>query len=114
MMPKAYYPQRYIDVVASPPHKGNPSYRVSVGTEMWAGGDPQHVYKIQMAYNGVVSGRKAPSYPEGTDDLERVYEAMLLVKKGGGKSARGMIEAVGSEPGIPLKAGNDILKAKFD
>ncbi len=109
-MSKVYFPQRYIDVPASPPHDGEPAYRVSVGIEHWTDGAPQHVYKIQMMYGGRVAGRKTPSFPEGTDDLERVYAAMAELKAGKGKSGRGMIEAVGEEPGMPLAKANNLLK----
>lgn len=113
-MTKVYYPQRYEDVPASPPHEGNPAYRVSRGLEHWGDGTAQHVYKIQMVYNGQVAGRKSPSYPEESDDLERVYDALKRIKKGGGKSGRGMMSSVGEERGIPLHEGNAILAAIDD
>ena len=110
-MTKVYYPLRYEDVPASPPHGGNPAYRVSMGIEHWTDGSAQHVYKVQMAYNGLVAGRKTPSFPEGSDDLDRVYAAMMRIKKGGGKSGRGMMSSPGEEPGIPVQDGNNILRA---
>lgn len=111
-MSKIYYPQRYEDVPASPPHEGNPAYRVSMGVEHWGDGTAQHVYKVQMVYNGQVAGRKSPSYPADSDDLERVYDAMARIKRGGGKSGRGMMTVVGEEPGIPLQIGNNIIKVR--
>lgn len=90
-MAKVYYPTHYIDVPASPPHEGNPAYRVSKGIEHWGPGNPQHVYKVQMVYNGEVSGRRSPSYPEGSNDAERVAQALADIKAGKGLSARGMI-----------------------
>lgn len=97
-MSKVYYPLRYLDVPASPPHEGNPAYRVSFGIEHWADGSAQHVYKIQMMYDGVVAGRKSPSFPEGTDDLERVLQALAEIKAGGGQSGRGKAAFGGKEP----------------
>ncbi|WP_199520142.1 hypothetical protein [Fulvimarina endophytica] len=109
-MSKVYFPIRYVDVPASPPHGGNPAYRVSFGLEHWADGSPQYVYKVQMAYNGAVAGRKSPSYPEGTDDLERVLDAMKQIKKGEGKIARGMIESAGNEPGVSVREAHQLMR----
>ena len=90
-MSKVYFPLRYIDVPASPPHQGNPEYRVSVGIEHWGDGSAERVFKIQMMYDGIVAGRKSPSFPEGTDDLDRVIDALNALKKGKGKSGRGQM-----------------------
>lgn len=110
-MSKVYFPLRFIDVPASPPHEGDPAYRVSVGIEHWAdGAPPENVYKIQMVYGGRVAGRKSPSFPEGSDDIERVYQAMADLKAGKGKKGRGMIEPVGDEPGMPIAETNKLLK----
>jgi hypothetical protein len=111
-MSKVYFPIRFLDVPASLPHEGNPAYRVSIGIEHWGNGSAQHVYKVQMVYNGAVAGRKSPSYPEGTDDLDRVYNAMRRIKAGEGQSGRGGISSVGEEPGIPLPDAHAILAAR--
>ena len=113
-MAKVYFPLRYIDVPASPPHEGNPVYRVSKGVEHWADGTPHHVYKVQMVYNGAVAGRRSPSYPEGSDDLERVLDALRQIKAGEGRSGRGMIESAGEEPGIPSRDIRAVLDADDD
>ena len=41
------------------------------------------VVKVQMVYDGQVAGRISPSYPIGTDDYEKVEEAIksLLSEK---------------------------------
>lgn len=93
---KVYYPTHYIDIPASAPHE-DAVYRVSIGVEHWGDGPtsvPQTVEKIQMVYGGVVSGRRSPSYPAGSDDLQRVYEAMLKLRSGRSsltRSGRGLI-----------------------
>ena len=110
-MSKVYFPLRYLDVPASPPHGSDPAYRVSFGVEHWGDGEPQHVYKIQMAYAGRVAGRKTPSFPEGTDDLERVYAAMARLKKGEGQRSRGTMTVVGDEPGMPIAEAHNLLEA---
>ncbi len=79
-MSKVYFPARYIDVDASATHGPGAVYRVSVGTEHWSDGTPTTVYKVQMAYNGDVHGRKSPSYPEGSDDMDRVFDAMQRIR----------------------------------
>ena len=81
-MGQVYFPSRSISVPASYPHQGNPAYKVSVGLEHWADGEAYEVYKIQMTYNGAVAGRKSPSYPEGSDDLERVLDAIRRLMAG--------------------------------
>jgi hypothetical protein len=79
-MPKIYFPVRCIDVSASPPHAADTAYRVSYGLEHWEDmSEPQYVYKVQMVYKGTVAGRKAPSYPAGSDDLERVCGAFMQI-----------------------------------
>ncbi|MTJ94015.1 MAG: hypothetical protein F8N36_14330 [Desulfovibrio sp.] len=95
-MSKVYFPIRYIDVPASDPHRGDPAYRVSYGVEHWADGSAQHVYKVQMVYGGIVAGRKSPSFPANSDDLERVIAALTQVKSGHGKSGRGQMSALSS------------------
>jgi hypothetical protein len=53
---------------------------VSIGAEDWNG---RHVdvIKVQMVYDGRVSGRRSPSYPIDTDDYEQVHAAVLELKR---------------------------------
>lgn len=94
-MSKVYFPLRYIDVPASPPHDDNQFYRVSFGIEHWTDGSAEHVYKIQMVYDGVVAGRKSPSFPDGTNDLDHVIAAIKEVKAGKGERGRGQMSSIG-------------------
>jgi hypothetical protein len=110
-MSKVYFPIRYEDVPASPPHGDDPAYRVSFGIEHWGDGSAEHVYKVQMVYGGTVAGRKSPSYPEDSDDFDRVLDAMRRIKAGGGRNGRGMTEAVGDEPGMPIADAHNLLAA---
>ncbi|WP_340013374.1 hypothetical protein [Paenibacillus sp. FSL K6-1318] len=73
-MPKVYYPQkaRLVDATG---HAPGTQFKVSYGLEYWDE-TPHYVYKVQMVYNGVVSGRRSPSYLKGTDDFQRVNETM--------------------------------------
>lgn len=75
-MAKIYTPIDYIMVPASKPHPGNTKYKISIGFENWGEDKPEYVLKIQMVYDGLVSGRKSPSYPVGTDDYKRVMNAV--------------------------------------
>lgn len=89
LMSRVFFPIRTIQVPATtPPHPSNTTYQVSYGHEHW---DDMlvAVYKVQIAYDGHVSGRKSPSYPDGTDDLLRVLGALVELRKGGGGKARG-------------------------
>lgn len=89
---KVYFPTHFIDVPASAPHPANTAYRVSRGMEHWENGEePHRVIKIQMVYDGSVSGRRSPSFPAGTNDARRVTEAVVQIAEGGGTSARGQI-----------------------
>ncbi len=63
-------------VPASSPHPPKTEYKVAIGTELW-GNDAASVIKVQMVYSGKVEGRKSPSYPLGTDDMQRVIAAMV-------------------------------------
>jgi hypothetical protein len=85
---KVYFPVRFEDVDASHPHPENTKYRASYGHEHWGEGEPATVYKVQMVYDGEVSGRKAPSYPVGTDDFARMLAAMDRVMRNGGAPDR--------------------------
>lgn len=72
-MAKTYFPHsnKEILVNASKPHPDNTQYKISIGLETWESGN-QEIIKIQMVYNGEVAGRRSPSFPLGTDDLQRV------------------------------------------
>ena len=94
-MPVAFYPTVYQDVPASQPHPPGTTYRVSVGWENWGGEKAEYVQKIQMAYDGNVTGRKVPSFPDDSDDFERVCVALEEVRKGNGKNGRGKIFPAG-------------------
>ena len=78
-MPNTFYPKKSLLVDASAPHPKNTQYKVSVGEEDW-GGKTQTVIKVQLVYNGKVAGRKAPSYPYGSNDADRVAEAIEKIK----------------------------------
>ncbi len=72
-MAKTFFPyaNKTAYIKASPPHPENTQYKISIGSEVWD--DQNHeVVKIQMVYDGVIAGRRSPSYPLGTDDFQRV------------------------------------------
>lgn len=78
-MAQTFFPKVSVRIPASPPHE-NAEYVISIGTEMW-GFEPQQVIKVQMAYDGKISGRRSPSYPVGTEDYTRVNaEIEKLIK----------------------------------
>ncbi len=79
-MAQTFFPKESIKVKASAPHE-DAEYVISVGTEIW-GKDAHQVIKVQMAYGGKISGRRSPSYPVGTDDYERVNEAVKTIIEG--------------------------------
>jgi hypothetical protein len=72
-MAKTYFPHagKEVLVKASAPHPKNTEYKISIGSETWDDGNHE-VVKIQMVYDGVVAGRRSPSFPLGTDDFQRV------------------------------------------
>jgi len=72
-MAKTFFPHssKTIYINASSPHPENTQYKISIGYEIW--GDENHeVVKIQMVYDGLIAGRRSPSFPLGTDDYQRV------------------------------------------
>ena len=75
-MAKTYFADnsKTVTIPASPPHK-NAEYVISIGDEIWEDG-AHRVVKVQMAYDGKISGRRSPSYPVGTDDYLRVHKAI--------------------------------------
>lgn len=72
-MAKTFFPHsdKIAYIEASAPHPENTQYKISIGSEVW-GGENHEVVKIQMVYDGTIAGRRSPSYPLGTDDLQRV------------------------------------------
>ena len=74
-MSKTFFPEISETIPASAPHPPDTFYKVSVGLEEW---DSNYVpvVKVQMVYNGKISGRRSPSYPLGTDDHIRVKETI--------------------------------------
>ena len=80
-------------VAASRPHPPDTCYRVAIGPEDWGGDGEEEVEKIQMVYGGRVAGRKAPSYPAGSDDAERVYQALERLRKRARAEKRGAAAA---------------------
>lgn len=75
-MPRTFYPQKSQDIEASAPHPEGTAYKISIGLEDWGDGEFKSVTKVQMSYGGVVSGRKCPSYPVGTNDQEKVHNCI--------------------------------------
>lgn len=80
-MARKFFPETADSIPASPPHPAGTEYRVSVGTEDWDGLFVP-VVKVQMMYDGIVAGRKSPSYPVNADDHDRVHRLInkLLAK----------------------------------
>ncbi len=72
---KVFFPKKFKMVSASAPHPTNTEYKVSVGEEDW-GGNYHTVIKVQMVYDGLLAGRRSPSYPIGSDDYKRVCNAI--------------------------------------
>jgi len=72
-MAKIFFPNtKYVEYIkASKPHPINTQYKISIGLEHWDD-ESYEVLKVQMIYNGKISGRRSPSYPVGTDDFENV------------------------------------------
>ena len=80
-MAKVFYPKDFILVDSkSSEHPPNTQYKVAIGAEDWNG---RHVdvIKVQMVYDGRISGRRSPSYPIETDDYDRVHKAVLELKE---------------------------------
>ncbi len=75
-MARTFFPELYEQIPASAPHPAGSQYRVSIGLEKWDDEEYSSVVKVQMVYDGNVAGRKPPSYPLGTDDFERVQQAV--------------------------------------
>ncbi|WP_035389540.1 hypothetical protein [Bacillus sp. UNC125MFCrub1.1] len=81
-MTKKFFPTDWVTIKATRENTTKTiEYKASVGMEEWKDGVHQRVYKVQMVIDGKINGRQAPSFPSDTDDLERVYEALLGLKK---------------------------------
>ena len=104
-MPNTFYPKKSLLVDASAPHPKNTQYKVSIGEEDW-GGKTQTVIKVQLVYNGKVAGRKAPSYPYGSDDADRVAEAMEKIGSVDKETGKELLRRGPSEG--PRRAGNEM------
>jgi hypothetical protein len=63
-----------------------------------------------MVYEGKVAGRKAPSYPAGTDDADRVYRALERLRKRARTDERSL--AVAKEERRPLTLVDLVGSAK--
>lgn len=72
-MAKTFFPHAGKEAIvkASKPHPPKTEYKISIGYEVWDDGNHE-VVKVQMVYDGVLAGRRSPSYPLGTDDFQRV------------------------------------------
>lgn len=103
-MPTVFRPIVEERVPASPPHPANTEYRVAIGTEDWGKGGQPIVEKVQMVYDNEISGRRAPSYPVGTDDELRVRAAMDRVRV----RYRAQIQAQLSQLGGAAGGGVDV------
>src|SRR4051794_19487497 len=80
---RTFEPDLHEDVEASHPHPPHTRYRVSIGREYW-GDAIVRVEKVQMVYDGRVSGRRAPSYPADSDDWQRVMDALRRLREHAG------------------------------
>ncbi|MFJ7934439.1 hypothetical protein [Sporosarcina sp. NPDC096371] len=74
-MAQTFFPRVYTMVPASSPHPPNTEYKVSIGYELWDN-TINTVMKVQMVYDGVIAGRRNPSYPLHSDDYYRVNDAI--------------------------------------
>lgn len=81
-MSKVFFPRVFVLVEASRPHPDNTHYKVAIGPEDWGNGVFAEVVKVQMVYNGTVSGRQAPSYPLNTTDRRIVTGAIERLEAG--------------------------------
>lgn len=88
-MSKTFFPELYELIPASEPYSPGTEYKVSVGIEKW---DDRYVpvTKVQMVFDGTISGAKSPSYPLGTEDHLKVARAVdrLIAKKRGSLNER--------------------------
>ncbi len=61
-------------------HPKNTDYKVSIGYEIQDGNSDFLVFKIQIRYDGKISGRRSPSFPVLSSDWDEVKKAMDRVK----------------------------------
>lgn len=61
-------------------HPENTEYKVSIGYENNDGDENCLVRKVQICYDGKISGRRSPSFPFVNDDWNRVKHAMDQVE----------------------------------
>lgn len=74
-MAQTFFPKVHTMVPASSPHPPNTEYKVSIGYERWEY-TINKVIKVQMVYDGVIAGRRNPSYPLHSDDYDKVNDAI--------------------------------------
>jgi hypothetical protein len=77
---KTFTPIIHKIIPASPPHPDETSYKISIGYEDWGKPQPVLVTKIQMVYQGQVSGRRAPSFPV-LDTSNSDFELIVITMK---------------------------------
>lgn len=75
----SFFPQLSETIPASPPHPPGTGYLISIGLEQW-GSNFIPVIKIQMKYKGKLSDQ-SPSFPLGTEDHQKVNEAIIALLK---------------------------------
>ncbi len=75
----SFFPQLSETIPASPPHPPGTDYLISIGLEQW-GSNFIPVIKIQMKYKGKLSDQ-SPSFPLGTEDHQKVNEAIIALLK---------------------------------
>lgn len=61
-------------------HPQNTEYKVSIGYEIEDGNKDNLVFKVQICYDGKISGRRSPSFPVLSSDWCKVKKAMDQVK----------------------------------
>lgn len=61
-------------------HPPNTDYKVSIGYEINDGNSDCLVFKVQIRYDGKISGRRSPSFPILSSDWDEVKKAMDKVK----------------------------------
>lgn len=62
-------------------HPENTDYKVSIGYEINDGDENCLVSKVQIRYDGKISGRRSASFPYGSNDWNEVKKAMEKVEE---------------------------------
>lgn len=75
-MSRTFFPELFELVPASAPHPPKTQYKIGIGMENWDEAFVS-VVKVQMVYDGVVAGRRSPSYPMTSQDYMLVNQAIL-------------------------------------